>query len=307
MKPSRQPRYRGPQAAPRSGGSNKPAGFMLAFVCAIAVAAIGAHAKERPHTLHFAPNENFDASHTFVPARAGFNLADVSNRRELDLLPDGTKGLVWVGQCDGVTARFQAVVEALIDHPKTFGFYLVDDPDPTGRWRRLCKASDLRAESDWIHQRRPEAITFVALMNLGSSASPSFSAEYRPENSHVDLFAVSPYPCRARWSVCDLSMIDRFIAASRAAGVPPRRVVPTFQTFGGGAWRTDGGGAYRLPTSSEMQSMFERWQKLAPAPVFDYAYSWGHQRADESLAGSVDLQAAFARHNRQMQTFGSRQ
>ena len=89
----------------------------------------------------------------------GFDLADVSSRRELDLLPDGVAGLMWVGLCSGVTAQFKALVGAVIDHPKVFGFYLIDDPDPTGIWRRQCKASDLRAEADWIHQRRPNAIT----------------------------------------------------------------------------------------------------------------------------------------------------
>jgi hypothetical protein len=246
---------------------------------------------------HFAANENFDAAGAFLPSSAGFNLADVSSRRELELLPRGTMGLVWVGQCEGVTAKFEAVVGAVINHPKTFGFYLVDDPDPTGRWRTKCKASDLRAESDWIHRRHPGAITFVALMNLGSSAAPSFSTGYRPEVSHVDLFGVSPYPCRTRSSECDYDMIDRFVRSSRDAGIAPGRIVPTFQSFGGGEWHTDSGDAYRLPTSSEMQVMLERWNKLIPAPVFDYAYSWGSQRSDVSLADSADLKAVFGQHN----------
>jgi hypothetical protein len=43
--------------------------------------------------------------------------------------------------------------------------------------------------------------------------------------------------------------------------------------------------------------MLERWGRLAPAPAFDFAYSWGQQRSDDSLAASTDLQAVFARHN----------
>jgi hypothetical protein len=272
------------------------AGFALAIVCGLG-ATFGARAAERQRVWHFAANENFDAAGAFLPSSAGFNLADVSSRRELDLLPRGTMGLVWVGLCEGVTARFKAVVGAVINHPKTFGFYLVDDPDPTGRWRAQCKPSDLRAESDWIHRRRPAAITFVALMNLGSSASPSFSADYRPKVSHIDLFGVSPYPCRTGSSECDYDMIDRFVRSSRDAGIPPDRIIPTFQSFGGGEWRTDSGDAYRLPTPSELQVMLERWNKLIPAPVFDYAYSWGSQRSDVSLADSADLKAMFGRHN----------
>ena len=278
------------------GRSNQQVEFALAFLFAVA-ATSATHAAERAQVWHFAPNENFDTTGTFMPARAGFNLADVSSRRELDLLPDGIKGLVWVGQCEGVTTKFESMVGAVIDHPKAFGFYLVDDPDPTGRWRPQCKASDLRAKSDWIHDRRPEAVTFVALMNVGSSASPAFSAEYAPGNSHVDLFSIAPYPCRTDWAECDYVMIDRYIAASRDAGFPVSRIVPTFQSFGGGEWKTDSGGAYRLPSSAEMQSMLARWERLVPAPAFDFAYSWGQQRSDQSLAASADLQPVFARHD----------
>jgi serralysin len=92
-------------------------------------------------------------------------------------------------------------------------------------------------------------------------------------------------------------MIDRFVRAAQEAGIPIDSVVPTFQSFGGGEWRADSGGGYRLPSSDEMQSMFERWKNLTPKPVFDYAYSWGMQRSDDSLATSPELQAAFARHN----------
>jgi hypothetical protein len=31
--------------------------------------------------------------------------------------------------------------------------------------------------------------------------------------------------------------------------------------------------------------------------VFDYAYSWGSQRSDVSLADSADLKAVFDQHN----------
>jgi hypothetical protein len=274
--------------------------FGLAFAFALTFEAVMVtHAKQRSQVWHYAPNRNFDETGAFTPARAGFNLADVSTRSQLDLLPDGVKGLVWVGQCDGVTLNFKTIVDATIDHPKLFGFYLMDDPDPTGLWKPRCNASDLRAESDWIHRRRRNAVTFVALMNMGTSAWPRFSAEYAPKNSHVDLFSVGPYPCRRKLVECDFDMIDRYIAASRNAGFSLSRTVPIFQVFGGGDWRADDGDVYRLPNPPELQKILERWNKISPAPVFDFAYSWGQQRSDASLAGSADLQAVFARHNRE--------
>jgi hypothetical protein len=270
--------------------------FALAFV-----STFGALAQQQTRVRHFAANANFDENGAFLPAKAGFDLADVSGRSGLDQLPAGTMGLVWVGRCDGVSATFESIVNAVIDHPRVFGFYLMDDPDPTGIWRPLCRASDLRAESDWIHRRRPDVVTFIALMNLGSSDSPHFSPEYAPQNSHVDLFSIAPYPCRIRWTTCDNDMIDRFVAASRNAGFPTNRLVPTYQTFGGGDWRSDGGGAYRLPDAAELQAMLDRWDTLAPLPAFDFAYAWGQQRNDSSLAASTELQAVLARHNRRGQ------
>lgn len=271
--------------------------FVLA--CFIALGAAGREEMPSPaHTRHFASNGNSGATSKFFPAAAGFDLADVSSRQQLASLPDGVMGLVWIGECSGVTPHFQDIVNAVVDHPKLFGFYLMDDPDPTGRWRPLCKASDLKVESDWIHERRRDALTFILLINLGSSTAPAFSAEYAPDNSHVDLFGVAPYPCRVSWAVCELDMIDRFIAAALHSGIPLSRITPTYQAFGGGTWSSDGGGGYRMPTAAEMSSMLERWGQLVPNPVFDYAYSWGVQRSDTALGQSAELQNVFRQHNR---------
>lgn len=273
------------------------AAFNFAWSSAMVLAVV-ADTQERKGVRHFAPNGNFDAKGVFLPAKAGFDIADVSTRGQLDRLPAGVKGLVWIGQCNGVNVKFEDAVRAVIGHPKLFGFYLVDDPDPMGLWHPLCRAADLRAESDWIHQHRPEAITFVVLMNLGPAAAPSFSPDYAPESTHIDLFGLAPYPCRPEWPQCDYAMIDRFITAIVKSGISLGRVVPIYQAFGGGTWRADSGGGYRLPSSAEMEAMLERWNRFVPTPVFDFAYSWGVQRSDDSLVGSIELQAVFARHNR---------
>ena len=276
---------------------------LLAFASLAALAAPAA--SDTPavdRVRHYAPNGNFDANGVFLPAQAGFDIADVSTGAQLDRLPDGVKGLVWIDQCQGVNAKFEAAAGRVINDAKLFGFYLVDEPDPTGRWHPLCKAADLRAESDWIHQRRPGIITFIELMNLSSAATPSFSPTYAPENTHIDLFGLGAYPCRPDWPQCDYAMIDRVVAAVVKSGIPLDRVVPTFQAFGGGIWDADSGGGYRLPTSAELETILERWKKFVPAPVFDYAYSWGRQGSDDSLVGSAALQAVFARHNRDAKT-----
>src|SRR5262249_22613942 len=76
--------------------------LFVAFGVALDVPAVAA-----PKTpLHHAPNRNFDLRGNYLPGRVGFNLADVSSVAQLNSLPNGVKGLVWVGQCKGVDPTF---------------------------------------------------------------------------------------------------------------------------------------------------------------------------------------------------------
>src|ERR1700719_4380212 len=113
--------------------SRVPRPGVLGLACFVVLSAAVAEEMPNPaQTRHFASNGNFGAIGQFAPAAAGFDLADVSSRQQLAHLPDGVMGLVWIGECSGVTQHFKDVVNAVADHPKLFGFYLVDDPDPTG-------------------------------------------------------------------------------------------------------------------------------------------------------------------------------
>jgi SAM-dependent methyltransferase len=272
---------------------------LLAASVLLALGVILAPAHGEPKTdLHHAPNRNFDARGNYLPGKVGFNVADVSTATQLRSLPDGVKALVWVGQCRGVDATFLRTVQPFIVSPKVLGFFLMDDPDPTGRYYPLCTADNLKAESDWIHANVPGAKTFIVLMEMSSSKAPSFIDTFNPANSHVDLFGIDPYPCRTELKDCDYDMIDRYVAAAEAWGIPRSLMVPIYQTFGGGGWMDDSGGKYVLPSASQMQQILNRWGTLAPSPVFDFAYSWGSQRADAALEGAPDLQAVFALHNR---------
>ncbi len=247
-------------------------------------------------TLHYAPNHNFDARGTWRPAAAGFDLADVSEARQLQDLPPGVKGLVWVGLCTGATREFIARVRPYLGRKRVFGFYLMDDPDPR-RGGAQCKSASLRAESDWIHAHAPGARTFIVLMNLSTAATPSFQGSYNPKNSHIDLYGLDPYPCRTETGGCSIRMIGRYVTAAEAWGIPRARVVPVYQAFGGGRWRDDQGGKFTLPTAAQLRSLLAQWHALIPAPVFDYAYSWGSQRGDRALENSADLRAVFLSHN----------
>jgi hypothetical protein len=272
--------------------------MQLAAMAASAFLILTAPAQAEPKTeLHHAPNHNFDARGSYVPGKAGFNVADISNPSQLGLLPDGVKALVWLGQCKGVDATFLKTVRPFVGSQKVLGFFLMDDPDPTGRYYPLCTADNLKAESDWIHDNVPATKTFILLMKLSSSKAPSFINTFNPANSHIDLYGIDPYPCRTELPDCDYGMIDRYVTAAEAWGISRSLMVPVYQTFGGGGWIDDGGGKYVLPSVNQMRQMLDRWGTLVPSPVFDFAYSWGSQRSDQALEGAPDLQEVFALHN----------
>lgn len=243
--------------------------------------------------LHYAPNANFGPSGRYRLHRLGFTLADVSSPSTLRTLPQGVQALGYIGLCGGNTKHFRSVVTSFRPMRRVFGFYLMDVPDP-----RSCPPQHLAAESAFLHHRFPHSVTFIVLDNLSSSEHPSFRRSYTHANSGIDLFGVPPYPCRTELHGCDLQMINRYVRAAQRAGITRNRMIPLFQAFGGGQWRDDGGGRYRLPTARQAHAIVCRWHQLLPHPVFDYAYSWGVQRHDAALVTApVRLRRVFIAHN----------
>ncbi|MER9165715.1 calcium-binding protein [Mesorhizobium sp. M0715] len=245
-------------------------------------------------TLHYASG----GSATEV-ATAGFNLVDVQYLSQVNALPDGMKGLVYLGAHDGVTSSFIEKVTPFLNNAKVFGFFLMDEPDPTGRWGTYATAENLKAESDWIHSHFPGAKTFVTMMNMGSPTNPDFSNTYNPANTGIDYYGLDPYPVRDDVSTVDYNMIDRAVGAAVKSGIPIDKIIPVYQTFGGGNWTTDTGGKHQMPTTEQMQTMIDHWAALVPSPAFDYAYAWGSQNGDTALENSPALQAFFQQHNLQ--------
>ncbi|MER9419209.1 calcium-binding protein [Mesorhizobium sp. M0306] len=243
-------------------------------------------------TLHYASG----GSATEI-ATAGFNLADVQYVSLVNALPDGMKGLVYLNEHEGVTASFIEKMTPFLGNPNVFGFYLVDEPDPTGRWGTYATAENLKAESDWIHEHFPGAKTFITMMNMGSPTNPDFTNTYNPANTHIDYFGIDPYPVRTGTDTVDYDMIDRAVAAAVKSGIPVNNIVPVYQAFGGGNWETSDGGRQVMPTPEQMQIMIDHWAALVPSPAFDYTYKWGTQNGDTALESSPELQAVFREHN----------
>ncbi len=244
-------------------------------------------------SLHYAPNANLTSGGQYAPGADGFNLADVSSVGAVNSLPAGDKGLVWIGMGDGVTSAFQSAVTPFIGNPKVAGFYLYDEPDPTGQYGTLVTAANLKAESDWIHANDPGAKTFIVMMNLGTPTSPSYANTYNPANTDIDFFGLDPYPVRPQFSNgVNYSVIPDAVTAAELAGIPASQIVPVYQAFGGGGYTS-----YTLPTASQEQQILSTWGSVVPNPAFDYAYSWGTQDGDTALVNSPALQSVFVAHN----------
>lgn len=257
-----------------------------------------AGAAEPVTTLHNSPNGNFSGTGAFTPGAAGFNVADVSSTSVEDSLPTGVKGLVWVGTCAGADTTFKNKINSYASKSNVFGFYLMDDPDPTGQYHPLCSAANLKAESDYVHTKMPGAKTFVNLMNMASSKSPSYMNTYKPSNSGVDLYGLGAYPCRTALNGCDYTYITKAVSAAQTWGIPTANIVPVYQTFGGGTWSVDDGGSYMMPTATQLQTILNTWGSVVPNPVFDQAYSWGVQNGDTALFQSPELQTVMQAHNK---------
>lgn len=277
--------------------------WVLALGCALALplglagTAAGGSPLGPSTPLHYTPNANFDANGAYTPAEDGFDLADVSAPTMLSKLPSGVKALAFIGTCKGADSGFRAAINAYKGGPDLFGFYLMDDPDPTGKTGPRCTASNLKAESDYVHATLPGTKTFILEMNLSTSKKPSFAGGYTPANSHVDLFGIDPYPCRTELRGCDYDMIHRYVTAAERFGIPQADIVPVYQTFGLGGWIDDGGGKYAAPSAAQLERSLDVWQDLVPRPVFDYAYSWGAQKGDQALSALPIVQVAMWLHN----------
>ncbi len=239
--------------------------------------------------LHLAANGNFASTsgvETYAPGVDGFNLADVSSLDQMNELPSGIEGLVYLGMTDGVTPAFEAAVAQYVGNPKLYGFYVADQPT-------TAPAANIKAEADYIHAHLPGVKTFLWLQNTSSPQNPVYNL-YNPQNTDIDLFGISPQPVRPEFSGgMDLSVIPDAVNAAVTGGIPIADIIPIYQAYGGGGLAS----TYSLPTASQEQQILSTWGASVAAPAFDFAYSWGVQDGDNAIGNEPSLQQVFAAHN----------
>jgi hypothetical protein len=239
-----------------------------------------AAATEPREYFHFTVNLRGDYTGA---ASAGFNLAGVSTQFALRALPEGMKGIYWLGngynlECSWRLSDKQVtdIVLAIKDNPKFSGiYYISDEPHPgvcPDAPQRLAERTAL------IRSLDPRGRTFAVVLN--GSAAPT---EFTQMKDATDYIGVDPYPCNVRNELtgCTYAALRQRIDQALGAGISTTRIVPVFQTFGQVCTGSDRRYSpyYRLPTVAETEAMLAIWDEKVPVRdrPFDMAYSWGTQ------------------------------
>ncbi len=252
-------------------------GLVISVTLGGMVQAVAAEPRE---PLHFTVNLRGDFAGAVA---AGFNLAGVSTLSAIRALPEGMKGVYWLGngynlECSWRLSDRQITdtVLAIKDNPKFSGIYFISDEPHPG----LCPDAPQRLaeRTALIHSLDPRGRTFTVVLN-GSKAP----TEFAQMKDAADYIGVDPYPCNVKNELtgCAYAALHQRIDQALGAGIPATRIVPVFQTFGQGCTSSDRRYSpyYRLPTVAETEMMLAIWDEKVPVKErpFDMAYSWGQQ------------------------------
>ncbi|MGI5164820.1 hypothetical protein ACQEU3_10745 [Spirillospora sp. CA-253888] len=204
----------------------------------------------------------------------GYDLVDVKPEDSLVAgVPDGMRAMMWVGnfQCDDYEMSYEdftRAVQKYARHPKVYGWYLSDEPDP-GTCPKIV--SEIRRRADYLERHAPGQVSFISLTDFPMKP-------VTPAKVNVDLVGLDPYPCKGAAKArtdCNIGAIDRMVRMADEAGIPRRLVVPVLQTFGQSC--SKGQRQYWLPTEDQFRQILRRWDRLVPRPPMEISYSWGHQ------------------------------
>ncbi len=215
-------------------------------------------------------------------AANGFNVLDVTSQALADLLPAGTRGLVWVGDYDNTSCSWEvsdaALRSELTAEPgdaKVAGYFFSDEPDP-----HACPNAPAqhKARSGLIHLLDPGKPTVL----LADSNSGQASLDQMPLwKGAADYVALDPYPCYQH-KPCNYAWIDSIINAADQAGLSYWGVA---QAFSDSTWR--------WPTNAELTHMLSQWAASRESGYMTFAWTW----AGNNLSSQPGLLDALQQFN----------
>ena len=231
-----------------------------------------------------APPYRFIYNSGSAPATAasyGWNLIDVGDKAAADALPEGTKGLVWVGDYDNTSCSWEvsddsltSEVTSMIADPKVAGYLFSDEPDPFA-----CPnaPAEHKARSNLIHSLDPAALTVFVIDSNSGQASLSQIPLWV---GVADAAGLDPYPC-TQGLPCDFAWIDQIIQAANQAGLTYWGVA---QAFNDGPWR--------WPTPDEEKHMLSQWAASRETGYMTFAWTWAGSSLS-SRPGLLDVLKSF--------------
>ncbi len=217
-------------------------------------------------------------------AAAGFNTVEVSPDWEsLDLAgARGLRAFVWLGGWSNGSCAFdypdeqvRSLVGAIAGHSALQFYYVGDEPSigacPNG-------PAAYRGRTALIHSIDPQTPTFTVISTWDEPAYLEFP--YGPWVGAVDIVGLDVYPC-AHGYACDFDLINQAIA--QAARVGLTRYYAVLQAF-----EDD---FYRMPSASELQEQFARWQQsqMEGYLVFNWDYAGTTLAAHPSQVAQLQL------------------
>jgi hypothetical protein len=242
----------------------------------------GSHSgSQTSRAIHGSYGKDSSASGFDRIVAAGFTVVDRNAfREELDALPAGVRGWVWLGDYDNTTCDWEksddsvrSHVGAIAGHPAIAAYYLADEPHI---WDCPNLPGQLKARSRLVKSIDPGPPTFV-LIEPHSPGNP-----YAPFVGTVDVIGADRFPC-SHSNGCDMSKIDEAIRLLDDAGVP--RYWAVIQAFADSF--------YRMPTADELRQEFQHWRasRMEGYLVFSWAF------ARDSLERHPDLIDVLAEEN----------
>jgi hypothetical protein len=188
-------------------------------------------------------------------------------REDLDALPSGVKGMVWVGNYDNSICDWQksddwirSHLAAIKGHPAIAMYYLADVPHI---WDCPTLPQQMKARSDLVHSIDPGPPTFV-LIEPRANENP-----YAPYVGTTDIIGADRYPCSYK-DGCVMSLIDDTIALLEDAHAP--RYWASLQAFADST--------HRMPTPDELREEFRRWGASRADGVLAFSWNFGTDTLD---------------------------
>ena len=257
-----------------------------------------------PKERHFIQNtEPKDAAHLKT---LGYNIIDGTpdDIGSVNKYPSGVQAMIWTGSAfcpQGDKGKgdewmawssFKNLVYNHRNNSKIYGYFLIDEPNTKGCGLGKDKlAQMIRDRADYIHCFAIQADKFSngkhkvasdgsCLNDKGEKVARKGKhkaylvdewdhqyANVSQKLTHVDIFAIDPYPCRSggcKYSGGQDEFLQRIDRAKKY--YPQSAIAPTYQAFGGDGWK--------LPSKDQMKQIQAYYDKYLPGSTFDVAYSY---------------------------------